>query len=397
MLNVPLLDTWAQNGPLENELEAVFSRILKSGRYILGPEVEAFEKEICDFTNSTHSLAVSSGTDALLISLMALGIGEGDEVLVPSFTFFATAGCVRRLGARPVFVDVCPVCFNLDPHDLAGKISPRSKAIIPVHLFGQMAAMNEILEIANEHNLRVIEDAAQSMGSLYNGQQAGTLGDFGTFSFFPSKNLGGFGDCGMLVTNNPQLFEKAKILRVHGMEPKYYHSFIGGNFRADPLQCGLLRIKLQHYEEYCRQRRDNAQQYIDLMSNIAGITQANYPHCQCSNSDSTANEESERKIILPLEYPHNQSIWNQFTLRIPGDGSPRDKLKAYLSAQNIGCEVYYPVPLHQQECFLDCAPDECPVATQLSKEVLSIPVYPELNRQQLEAVVNSIASFLKND
>ena len=246
-MKVPLLDVNAQNLPLERELTETFTRVLHSGRFIMGPEVVALEEEVADFVGASHGIGVSSGTDAILLALMALGIGPGDEVLCPTFTFFATAGCVSRVGATPVFVDACPVCFNLDVEDAASKVTARTKAIIPVHLFGQSADMDAVMELAGKHGLKVIEDGAQAIGSRYKGRDCGSIGDFGTYSFFPSKNLGGFGDGGMLVCNDPDLADKARVLRMHGSKPKYYHKYIGGNFRLDPLQAALLRVKLRHY------------------------------------------------------------------------------------------------------------------------------------------------------
>ena len=249
-MNVNLLDLKAQNGALEPELNEAFLRVLRSGHFILGPEVDRFERALAEFTGAKHALGVSSGTDAILVALMAHGIGPGDEVLCPSFTFFATAGCVARVGATPVFVDSCPVCFNLDVRDAARRITPRTKAIIPVHLFGQPAEMDGVLDLARRHGLRVIEDAAQAMGATYRGRQVGTLGDFGTISFFPTKNLGALGDAGALLTNDTALFERAKILRMHGMDPKYVHQVVGGNFRLDALQAAMLSVKLPRFDGY---------------------------------------------------------------------------------------------------------------------------------------------------
>ena len=256
-MTVPLLDLSAQHQALEPELREAFARVLKSGHFILGPEVERLEKMIAEFTGAKHALGVSSGTDAILLALMALGIGPGDEVLCPSFTFFATAGCVARVGAKPVFVDSDPIIFNLDVDDAERRVTPRTKAIIPVHLFGQAADMDRVTLLARSRGLRVIEDAAQSLGAAYGPRQTGTMGDFGTISFFPTKNLGAFGDAGALVTNNEALYKRAKILRMHGMEPKYLHAYIGGNFRIDALQAALLAVKLPHFNGYTEARRRN--------------------------------------------------------------------------------------------------------------------------------------------
>ena len=270
-MKVPLLDVNAQNLPLEEELTAAFTRVLHSGRFIMGPEVEALEAEVAEFVGARHGIGVTSGTDAILVALMALDIGPGDEVLCPAFTFFATAGCISRTGATPVFVDACPGCFNLDPDDAARKVTERTKAIIPVHLFGQSAEMDAVMALAREHNLRVIEDGAQAIGARYRGRGCGSMGDFGTYSFFPSKNLGGFGDGGMVVCNDDDLAERARILRMHGSKPKYFHREVGGNFRLDPLQAALLRVKLRRYGDYTRARQENAAYYTGKLSALQGV------------------------------------------------------------------------------------------------------------------------------
>jgi dTDP-4-amino-4,6-dideoxygalactose transaminase len=391
-MNVNLLDLKAQNGALEPELHEAFLRVLRSGHFILGPEVEKFEKALAEFTGAKYALGISSGTDALLLALMALDIGPGDEVLCPSFTFFATAGCVSRLGAKPVFVDSCPVCFNLDIRDAARRITPDTKAIIPVHLFGQMADMTGVLELAEEHGLHVIEDAAQAMGATYSGAQAGTMGDFGTISFFPTKNLGALGDAGALLTNNAELYAKAKILRLHGMDPKYYHQVVGGNFRLDALQGALLSVKLPHFNGYTTGRRRNAALYTERLSKLAGVEIAKPENCGCHN---VAAQENTVRIILPAAYPHCGHIWNQYTLRIIGSGQ-RDALRTHLTARGIGSEIYYPLPLHEQACFADLgfAPEEFPCAHQLAGEVISLPIYPEIPAEQIEQVCAVIAEFL---
>src|ERR1700733_4676563 len=280
-MNVNLLDLKAQNGALEPELREAFLRVLRSGHFILGPEVEKFERSLAEFTGAKYALGVSSGTDALLLALMALGIGPGDEVLCPSFTFFATAGCVSRVGAKPVFVDSCPVCFNLDVDDAVRRITPRTRAIIPVHLFGQAAEMDGVRALARLHGLRVVEDAAQALSATYRGRQVGTLGDFGTISFFPTKNLGALGDAGALLTNDTALFESAKILRMHGIEPKYYHQVVGGNFRLDALQAALLSVKLPHFNGYTAGRRRNAALYTERLSPLSGVQMARVEDCGC--------------------------------------------------------------------------------------------------------------------
>lgn len=393
---VPLLDVNAQNSPLESELQAAFSQVLKHGRFIMGPEMETFEKEIAAMTGAKHALSVSSGTDALLLALMALDIKPGDEVLCPAFTFFATAGAVSRLGAVPVFTDICPVCFNLDVNDAKAKITSKTKAIIPVHLFGQCADMDPILALAKEHGLRVVEDAAQSIGSKYKGHQSGTMGDFGTYSFFPSKNLGGFGDGGMLVTNDDNLAEFARVLRNHGAKPKYFHHYVGGNFRMDTLQCALLSVKVKRYARYTAERQRNAAHYTSELLKLPGVVQADPAHCKCTATQDAWLAANDAKIVLPVSYAHNDHIWNQFTLRVIGAGK-RDSLRDHLMAQKIGCEVYYPVTLDQQQCFADLPAASragCEISHRLAGEVLSIPIYGELTEAQRLEVVAAIAGWL---
>lgn len=370
---VPLLDVNAQNLPLEQEMAEAFGRIFRSGQFILGPDVGAFEAEVASCLGVKHALGVSSGTDALLLALMALGIGPGDEVLCPSFTFFATAGSVARVGATPVFVDSDLETYNIDVQDAARKITPRAKAIMPVHLFGQCADMDAVNALAAEHKLRVIEDAAQSFGAKYKGRQSGTMGDFGAYSFFPTKNLGALGDAGMLVTHDDALAERARILRVHGSSPKYYHKCIGGNFRIDTVQAAFLRVKLTRLEGYNRARKANAQHYTQELSILGAGPDA--------------------PLVLPQEADFGEHIWNQYTLRVRGTGR-RDALRSRLQKEGIGTEIYYPVPLHGQECFRHLAQPPCPNAAKLAGEVLSIPVYPELAARQREEVAKTIVRFI---
>ena len=308
-MNVNLLDLKAQNGALEPELREAFLRVLRSGHFILGPEVEKFERVLAEFTGAKYALGVSSGTDAILLALMALDIGPGDEVLCPSFTFFATAGCVSRVGAKPVFVDSCPVCFNLDLRDAAKRITPRTKAILPVHLFGQMADMDGVLNLASKHGLRVIEDAAQAMGATYHGKQAGTMGDFGTISFFPTKNLGALGDAGALLTNDAALFAKAKILRLHGMDPKYYHQVVGGNFRLDALQAAMLSVKLPHFNDYTAARRRNATLYTERLSKLPGVRDRAARKLRlCPGRQREGKRPSRFAGCLSAQRPHLESV-----------------------------------------------------------------------------------------
>ena len=377
-MKVPLLNTNAQNLPLEGELTEAFRRVLHSGYFILGSEVDAFERELAAFletnhNHAIHAISLSSGTDALVAAMMAFGIGAGDEVLCPSFTFFATAGSVARLGARPVFVDSCLSSCNIDAQDAARKITSKTRAIIPVHLFGQAADMDAVSALAKAHQLFVIEDAAQSFGATWRGQQTGTLGDIGIYSFFPSKNLGGFGDGGAAVTSNPALAEKLRMLRNHGMQPKYHHSIVGGNFRLDALQAALLRVKLRHVASYSEKRRQLASYYTEALARLKDIG---------------------KNILLPTEHADGSSIWNQYTVRVLH--GKRDALKALLTEQGIGCEVYYPIPLHQQKCFAYLPASECPGAERLAQEVLSLPLWPEMTRAMIDDVVSNIALWLKN-
>jgi len=393
---VPLLDVNAQNHPLEAEFTEAFSRVFKSGQFIMGEEVTRLEAELAALTDSRHCIGVSSGTDAILLALMALEIGPGDEVLVPTFTFFATAGCVSRVGATPVFVDSCPVCFNIDLADAKAKITGKTKAIIPVHLFGQAADLDGVVALAQAHDLKIIEDAAQAIGARYRGKACGTVGEFGTYSFFPSKNLGGFGDGGALVTQDDALAEKARILRNHGMQPKYYHHSIGGNFRIDALQAAMLRVKIPHYSEYTQGRQRNAQRYLEQLSQVPGVAQAEPAHCHCVDLQKTWAMDQGVQVILPLAYAHNEHIWNQFTLRVLGPGR-RDALKQHLIDHKIGCEIYYPLTLDQQQCFQHLPISSrlgCETAHQLADEVLSIPIYAELTTEQVDEVIAAIRSFV---
>ncbi len=393
---VPLLDVNAQNLPLDSKLKEVFARVLASGQFIMGPDVLAFESECATMLGVTHAISCSSGTDALVMALMALRLGPGDEVILPAFTFFATAGSVARVGATPVFVDVCPICFNIDTQKIAAKITPRTKAIMPVHLFGQSADMDAIKALAQEHQLWVIEDCAQAIGSLYKGRACGSIGHYGAYSFFPSKNLGGFGDGGLLVTNDDALAEKARMMRNHGMQPKYFHSVVGGNFRMDTLQAALLRVKLEQYDQYTSGRQRNAAYYTDHLAKVPGIAVADPAHCQCTDRQNEWLEETSVKIVLPVPYAHNEHIWNQYTLRVIGE-SQRDALKNHLQGLGIGCEVYYPLTMDQQECFTalpDFCRRDCETAHRLANEVLCIPIFAELTTHQLDDVVSAIRAFV---
>lgn len=393
---VPLLDVNAQNLPLAGELTAAFERVLHDGRFIMGPDVAALEAEVAALLEVPYAIGVSSGTDALLLAFMALGLGPGDEVLCPAFTFFATAGTLARTGAMPVFVDACPVCFNIDVEDARRKITPRTRAIVPVHLFGQMADLDAIEALAAEHGLRIVEDGAQSIGATYKDRFFGEQSDFGTYSFFPSKNLGGFGDGGMVVTRDEGLAERARILRVHGGKPKYYHHLVGGNFRIDALQAALLRVKLAHYADYTAGRRGNATYYTEHLKNLPDVAVADPAHCRCAASQDAWLAETGTKLVLPAAYPHNGHIWNQYTLRVIGEGR-RDQLRQHLTDRQIGCEIYYPLTMDQQPCFQhlpESSRQGCEIAHRLAGEVISIPIYPELRREQQDEVIAALTDFL---
>ncbi len=367
IMNVPLFDIKRQNEHIKQLAIEKFSEIFDSGKFILGDDVEKFEKNISNYLGVKHAIGVSSGTDALLVALMALNIGPGDEVICPSFTFFATAGCITRLGATPIFADIDPISFNISIDDIAKKISSQTKAIIPVHLFGQMAEIESIISLANEHNIAVIEDCAQSFGATRDGQQSGTFGTIGCFSFFPSKNLGGFGDAGLVCTNDDNIAEQMTILRMHGMRPQYHHHYIGGNFRIDTLQAGLLNLKLPYIDKYIKQRRKNADYYTNMLS-------------ACEN------------IILPTETARNLHTWNQFTIRIKNN--KRDDMLQTLRQHDIGCNVYYPIPLDRQECFMKHQKNtKLTVNAEIAaNDVISLPIFPELQRNEIEYVCEIILS-----
>jgi dTDP-4-amino-4,6-dideoxygalactose transaminase len=371
VVKVPLLDLRAQYAPLRDEILAALARVADSQRFILGPEVEALEHELARQIGVGHAVAVSSGTDALLLALMALGVGPGDEVVTSPYSFFATAGAVARLGARPVFVDIDPATFNLDPAGLAAAITPRTKAILPVHLFGLAADMDPILDEASRSGVPVIEDAAQAIGAAYGGRPVGSLGAFGCFSFFPSKNLGAFGDAGLLTTNDAARASRARVLRTHGMEPRYIHHALGGNFRMDALQAAVLRVKAPHLPAWTEARRLNAGRYVRLFRE-AGL---------------------EGRIRLPVEPPGRRHVFNQFVIRI----SARDELKQHLDARGIGNEIYYPVPFHLQPCFADLghAAGDFPRAERAAAESLALPVYGELTMAEQETVVEAVAEFVR--
>jgi dTDP-4-amino-4,6-dideoxygalactose transaminase len=368
MMHVPLLDLKAQYSTIRQEVREAIDRVCESQQFILGPEVGALEHEIAAFCGSRFAVGMSSGTDALLAALMAIGVGPGDEVITTTYSFFASAGAIVRLGATPVFVDIDPVTFNLNSQAAVAKITHRTKAILPVHLFGCCAYMDPILAAADKHGVAVVEDAAQAIGAFdEKGRQAGTMGCMGCFSFFPSKNLGAFGDGGMVVTNDERLCDILRILRVHGSKPKYYHGIVGGNFRLDAIQAAILRVKLRHLKSWMDARRLNADRYRALF------------------------EEAELGAHVTLPADEGGHIYNQFNMQV----RDRDRLRASLKEAGVGTEVYYPLPLHVQACFnhLGCHEGDFPHAERAARESVAIPVYPELTSARQEYVVEQIGRF----
>jgi dTDP-4-amino-4,6-dideoxygalactose transaminase len=370
-VTVPLLDIGAQHAPIRDALLAALTRVLDSGRFIGGAEVDALERELADAIGVPEAVGVSSGTDALLVALMALGIGPGDEVITSPYSFFASAGVVARLGATPVFVDIQPDTFNINAAGVAAAITSRTRAIMPVHLFGQPADLHPIINAAIASGIPIVEDAAQAIGATYDGHQVGSLGAFGCFSFFPSKNLGALGEAGLVTTSSPALARSVRMLRNHGMEPKYFHRVVGGNFRLDALQAAALRVKLPHLEDWTNGRRRNAARYRSLFES-AGLADT---------------------VRLPVERPGLTHIYNQFVIRVP----KRDSLRAHLETSGIGTEVYYPVPIHRQECFRNLGHGEgaIPEAEAAARESLALPIYGELTEGQQDMVVDAIVGFYR--
>ncbi|MBX3277571.1 MAG: DegT/DnrJ/EryC1/StrS family aminotransferase [Acidobacteria bacterium] len=369
-MKVPLLDLQAQHRTIRDEMMAAVERVFDSQQFILGSEVTEFEREMAAYCGSRHAVGCASGSDALLLALMALGVGPGDEVITVAYTFFATGGSIARLGARPVFIDIRPDDFNIDTDLIERAITPRTKAIMPVHLFGQCAMMDAITGISRKHNLPVIEDAAQAIGADYGARRAGAMSAIGCFSFFPSKNLGGAGDAGMLTTDDDEIAAKLRILRVHGMEPKYYHQFVGVNSRLDALQAAVLRVKLKYLDAWSDARAQNAHRYDALFAE-AGL----------------------EEVVTPIAHEGMRHIYNQYTIRAPR----RDELLAHLRASDVGSEIYYPVPLHMQECFayLGYGAGDLPESERAAREALSLPIYPELTPAMLEYVVERIGDFYR--
>ncbi len=387
-MTVPLLDLKKQYQSLKKELDEALIKVADSQYFILGPEVEKMENAFCDYLECKYAIGVSSGTDALLIALMALDIKPGDEVIVPTYSFFATAGVVSRMNAVPVFADIDPVTFNIDPDDIEKRITDKTKAIIPVHLYGQSCEMDKIMDVAQSHNLKVVKDGAQAIGVQYkNGKRVGTIGDIGCYSFFPSKNLGCFGDGGLVVSNDDELGEKLRIMRVHGGKPKYYHKIIGGNFRLDAIQAAVLNVKLPHLDDWSAQRRGNAELYTKLFVE-AGLAE----------STGKTEFDDKNKVLLPEAVykdsgVKNYHIYNQYIIRV----KERDALRKHLTDKGIGNEIYYPVPFHMQECFspLNYKKGDFPRAEEAADDSIALPIYPELSEEQQEYIVDSIAGFIK--
>ena len=370
-MNVPLLDLKAQFQPIREEILAAIETVCDEQGFVLGPRVVAFEESIARYIGSRYAIGCASGSDALLLSLMAMGVKAGDEVITIPFTFFATAGVISRLGAKPVFVDIQPDTFNIDPELIEQAMTPRTKAIIPVHLFGQCADMAAINQIASPKRIPVIEDACQAIGASQQGTRAGVLGDTGCFSFFPTKNLGGFGDGGLITTNDQTLADSMAMLRVHGSQVRYLHEAVGINSRLDALQAAVLQIKLKYLDQWTEGRRRNAERYQQLF----------------------ARTKHADRVMLPPTAPGNFHVYNQFTVRAP----KRDELRAFLKDKGVGTEVYYPLPMHLQNCYRDLGHQKgsFPRSEQAAEEVMSIPIYAELTEAQQAYVVEMIAEFYR--
>jgi dTDP-4-amino-4,6-dideoxygalactose transaminase len=370
-VHVPLLDLEAQYRPIRDEILAAITRVCDSQRFIMGPEVESLERELAAALGVRDAVTLSSGTDALLVAMMALGIGPGDEVVTSTYSFFATAGCITRVGATPRLVDIDPVTYNLDPEAVRAALTPKTKAIIPVHLYGLCADMDPLLAIAREAGVPIIEDAAQAIGATYKGRHAGSMGAVGCFSFFPSKNLGAFGDAGLVTSDDAALAHEIRLLRNHGAEPKYFHKRIGGNFRMDAIQAAVLRIKLPHLPAWTEARRANAARYREMFG-AAGLGD---------------------RVVLPAEPADRYHIFNQFVVRVP----ERDRVRAFLADRGVATEIYYPVPFHLQECFafLKHSRGDFPRAEQAADSTLALPIYGELSREQQAAVVEALAAAVR--
>jgi dTDP-4-amino-4,6-dideoxygalactose transaminase len=382
-VKVSFFDLKSQFSSIEGEVKAALDDLFKTQQFVLGPDVEKLEQAIAGYCQAPYAVGVASGSDALIISLMALEIGPGDEVLVPPFTFFATAGAVSRVGATPVFVDIQEDSYNIDPLQIERKITPKTKAIIPVHLYGQCADMDPILQLAKNRKVSVIEDAAQALGAEYRprpgapgqraGQRAGQIGDLGCFSFYPTKNLGACGDAGMVTTHDPALAERVRILRVHGSHPKYIHKWIGMNSRLDSMQAAILLVKFRHLEQWTKERQRKAERYRLLFQDLL---------------------PSVPDLRLPTIQYQNRHIFHQYVIRVPR----RNELRQFLNEQGVGTDIYYPLPLHLQECysFLKHRQGDFPVSEKASEEVLALPIYPELTDEEQVFVVDRIKAFYKS-
>lgn len=410
-MSIPLLDLQAQYESIKTEIKEAVTEVLESQHFIMGDVVKQFEEQVAEYCETKYAYGCASGSDALLLALMAIDLQPGDYVLTSPFTFFATAGAIHRLGGIPVFIDIEPDSFNLDPKkvrdflegkdELSKRINPdpkKIKAIIPVHLYGQMADMEPINALAEEFNLTVIEDAAQSIGSMYKDVQAGNMGDFGCFSFFPSKNLGAYGDAGLITVKDEELAEKVDILRLHGAKPKYHHKYVGINSRLDSIQAAVLSVKLKYLDQWSDERTRVAHLYNHYFEE-AGVVAEDNPFCfgNCTAKGGLQCELDQKKIILPKETTGNSEsggrhIYHQYTIRT----SQREELVKALNAEDIGSSVYYPVPLHVQECFSDLGykSEDCPASICASKQALSLPIYPELTEDQIKKVVHTIVKAL---
>ena len=369
--NVPLLDVGRGNAPLREEFMAAIGDVIDSGRFLYGPDVSSLESEVARICQVDHAIGCASGSDALLLALMALGVQAGDEVIVPSFTFFASVSCIERLGAKPVFVDILPETFNLNPEAVESAITASTRAIIPVHLFGQCAEIDKICQIGEQHGVAVVEDAAQAIAAAYHSRPAGSWGQVGCFSFYPTKNLGGMGDGGMLTTNDPALADRLRLISAHGMRPRYYHKTLGINSRLDSFQAAVLRVKMKRLPEATVARQKNANRYKNLF----------------------AEADLDKHIQLPEVDANAYHVWNQFSIRVE-DGH-RDAMREYLASEGVASEIYYPIPMHEQECFehLQVPKGSLPETEKAAKEILNLPIFPELREDEQERVVGAIASF----
>jgi len=367
-MNIPMLDLTQQYQTLMEDINKALDKVMSSARFILGPNVKQLEESVAKYSRVSYGVGVASGSDALHISLEACGIKEGDEVIVPAFTFFATAGAVARAGATPVFADIDPVTFNIDPKSIEKLITDKTKAIIPVHLYGQMADMKAIKDIADKHHLYIIEDAAQAIGAEFEGKRAGEIGATACYSFFPTKNLGAYGDAGMIVTNSEELAERSRVLRAHGSKPKYYHHVLGYNSRLDEMQAAILNVKLEHLNKWNEMRRKNAAYYTELL-----------------------NKELGDRVITPVEVENRYHVYHQYTIRV----KDRDQLQQFLKDNGVATMIYYPKPLHLQPVFSDLGYKEgdLPESEKACKEALSLPMFPELSKEQQEYIVSKIKEF----